>query len=75
MKKDHFEIVLEDINSKFDVLIENQDVVIKTAAKVDGIEQDVREIKLDLTILKYAIKTHENDISHLKTLHPNMSHN
>ncbi len=74
MNREHFEVLLKDMNGKMDILIGNQGLVVRTAAKVEIIEQDLQQIKSDVVMIKYAVRGHDLDLKQLKKNHPDFQH-
>lgn len=71
--KDHLEVILEDMNGKFDRLIEvaaqMQDTLERTATK-----DELAEVKADIKVIKAAVvdhsgqlNDHEQRITHLES--------
>jgi chromosome segregation ATPase len=60
LPKEHFEVLLEDINGKFDFVAEHisghTTTLEKVVNKLDKIEEDVSVIKLDIEFIKHELK-------------------
>lgn len=60
--KERFEVLLEDMNSKFDVLIERTADIAPIKEDVETIKGDIEVIKTDIVIMKMDISTIKNDL-------------
>lgn len=58
--------ILEDINGKFDAVIEYVKDIPEIKQRLTNVESDVAQIKDDMTIVKGVIKEHSHDIAELK---------
>ena len=64
MKGDEFKIILEDINEKFDTLIEGQNLLNeKLDRHSDENKKEFREVRSDLIILKKDVWEVRKDLS------------
>jgi len=75
MKQSHFEILLEDINGKFDFLVEAFESMKPKVDRIPHIEARLDTIENDVRIIKNVLLDHTSDIQGLKQIHPGMSHN
>jgi len=67
MKGDEFKIILEDINEKFDTLIEGQNLLNeKLDRHVDENREDFKEVKKDILFLKKDGFEIKKDVSELR---------
>ena len=57
MEKDHLQIIMEDINSKFNVVIESYNALDR---KIDSVHD---ELKQDISLLDFKIETVNNHLS------------
>jgi hypothetical protein len=68
--QDRFEILLEDLHGKMDIVLEALGVVRNDVAglKTDMVvvRNDVRELKLDMRVVKQVLKDHETEIKQLR---------
>jgi hypothetical protein len=68
--QDRFEILLEDLHGKMDIVIEALGMVRRDVAdlKTDNVilKNDVRELKLDMRVVKQVLKDHEAEIRQLR---------
>ncbi len=74
MRKDHFEVILEDINSKLEAMAEGDQVVQKMAIQLNRVEERLGTIEFDIKSIKLVVSGHNHDIADLKSIHPNMQH-
>jgi hypothetical protein len=74
MEKDHFEVILEDINSNLDILAEGHSMMINKLDKLDRVEERLGFIEFDIKSIKSVVSNHIHDITSLKSIHPNMKH-
>ncbi len=65
-EKGRTEIILEDINSKFDTVIEYVQVIPQIQRDITVLKDDVSELKSDMKIVKTVIREHSADIFELK---------
>ncbi len=63
MKKDHFEVILEDINSKIDVLVE---VVVPMQQDVSQLKLEMIEVNSRLNTIEGVLRVNSADITELK---------
>ncbi len=63
MKKEHFEVILEDLHSKIDGVVE---VVLATREDIGVLKTDMAEVKSDIQIIKGVIHEHSADMIELK---------
>jgi hypothetical protein len=67
MKGDEFKIILEDINEKFDTLIEGQNLLNeKHDRHVDENREEFKEVKKDILFLKKDVFEIKKDVSELR---------
>jgi hypothetical protein len=67
MKGDEFKIILEDINEKFDTLIEGQNLLNeKLDRHIDENREEFKEVKKDILFLKKDVFEIKKDVSELK---------
>lgn len=56
MKKDYQIILLEKIKAQNDILLEGQDRLRDLPSKVDQLQVDMTEVKIDIKTIKAALK-------------------
>jgi len=56
MEESKVAMILEDINKKFDIICEWQNAAQPKLDKIDGMEQDIQEIKQDIVLIKNSLK-------------------
>ena len=67
MKGDEFKIILEDINEKFDTMIEGQNLLNeKLDRHSDENREEFKEVKKDILFLKKDVFEIKKDVSELK---------
>jgi hypothetical protein len=67
MKGDEFKIILEDINEKFDTLIEGQNLLNeKLDRHIDENREEFKEVKKDILFLKKDVFEIKKDVSELR---------
>jgi hypothetical protein len=67
MKGDEFKIILEDINEKFDTLIEGQNLLNeKLDRHSDENREEFKEVKKDILFLKKDVFEIKKDVSELR---------
>lgn len=71
MKKEYFEVILEDLNSKMDAVIESH---LTSEKKLTDVKDRVEELVNEMGFVKLILRDHENNISELNKIHPNFSH-
>lgn len=68
MKKDHMIILMEDLNSKFDFVLENIVPDVKDLKeRVSNLQQDMSEVKDDISSTKVWLHDHEQRLVRLET--------
>jgi len=74
MSKDYTDVLLEEMNSKFDLLLEAiaplkqmQQDIFTTKEDVAELKADVKVIKAVVTDLSHQVNRHEKEIAELKT--------
>lgn len=66
---DYMMALLENINGKFDFLVEILAPMKKQTDKIPKIQEDIEEIKNDIKVIKFAtMKTNQNIADHGKHL-------
>lgn len=63
VKKDHFEIIVEDFHAKLDSVIE---VIVPMQKDVAQLKSDMTEVKADIKLIKGVLKVNSADIAELK---------
>ena len=58
--KERFEMLLEEMNSKFDVVLEHTKDIQPIKERLENIEEDIRIIKLDIEFIKNDLKQKVN---------------
>ena len=67
MKGDEFKIILEDINEKFDTLIDGQNLLNeKLDRHIDENREEFKEVKKDILFLKKDVFEIKKDVSELR---------
>ena len=66
MKKDHLILLLEDLNSKFDFLLEIVTNLAPLPGQVAAIEERLARVESDVKIIKKVVIEHSSDIKQLK---------
>ncbi len=71
MKKEHFEILMEEMKGNFQLAFEGLDVVNRRLGRLedgqDTLKSDVGVLKTDVSVLKTDVGTLKTDVSVLKT--------
>jgi len=62
---DNFQILLEDINHKFDVILEGQVAMAHIPGDVAELKADMKDVKADIKIIKLAYNEQSKDHQHL----------
>jgi hypothetical protein len=75
MKDDHVAVLLEDMNSKFDVVIESVSGLASGVKELKQLIPDVTELKSDVKVIKAAVtdqttqlNDHENRITAIEAV-------
>jgi hypothetical protein len=67
MKGDEFKIILEDINEKFDTLIEGQNLLNgKLDRHIDENREEFKEVKKDILFIKKDVFGIKKDVSEVR---------
>ena len=65
-KNDHHQgVLLEDMNHKFDVILEYLKPLSGLPAKVDRIDERLERVESDVKVVKVVLKDHSKDIAEL----------
>ncbi len=74
----NMQALLEHVDGQYKAIQEGVDFLVEKVAghdnKLDSIDDRLKRVEVDLSIVKDAVKSHSRDIDDLKTLHPNMRH-
>jgi hypothetical protein len=55
--QDYTTLILEDMNSKFDAVLEMVSPLVVLPTKIDAMQEDIAELKSDMKVVKAAIET------------------
>ena len=66
MKQEYFEVVLEDINSKIDAIMEIVIPLAALPARLDRLESKVDMMAADIKVIKLVVGQHTEEIAELK---------
>ena len=58
--EDYSLFVLEDVQNKFDAILEGQAAMAPIPAKIEAIEERLTTIESDVKIIKLSVSDHEN---------------
>jgi hypothetical protein len=62
MKKDHFEFLLEDVNDKFDLILEMVTALLPLRGQVQAIDDRLAGVESDVKIIKRVVKEHSREL-------------
>ena len=72
-QQQQFEVILEDINGKFDFLVESTTELMKLPPKVDQLIDDMAIVKTDIEVMKGLLKR-KVDLEEFEALTKRVAH-
>ena len=71
---DHFSVLMEDQNGKLDAVLEAVRDMQQKVAVLPAMQQDIAELKQDVSVIKAAVKATNRDLAEHKSLQAHVAH-